>query len=71
MRDEAALKSAEARRLRELAQRAGREAERAETDALRADRAASVAVEAMHIATVDGIGAATKKLEEALALAEG
>ncbi len=71
LRDESALKSAEARRLRELAQRAAQDAERAESASRRADKAALVAVEAIHIASAEGIAAATKKLEEALAIAEG
>lgn len=71
LRDDAALKSAEARRLRDIAEQARREAEQAEAAAKRAERAASVAVEAIHAASSQGIAAATAKIEEALSIAEG
>lgn len=70
LRDAAALKAAEARRLHELATQAQREAERASNDATRAARAATLAVEAMRIAAQEGIEAASTKLEEALAVEE-
>jgi serine/threonine-protein kinase len=70
LREDAAQKSREARRLRELADRAARDAELAEAAARKAERAASLGVEAIRVATSEGMNAATKKLEEALAVAE-